>query len=206
MSVVRCVSPDWRCGCISVAEHGSLLGTDVYPRYEPTPASAAALAAADAIVALQPLAASALPAALRAKARTIVQSATAIAPAAPAAAPRPAGAPRPFVACVLAHLRPVKDPLLPVRALAPGHGHVIETPQDEVRRLIAHRLKREDKVRAALARVGPATLEVLVTHAYDDVPSRIHNVAMRSLHASLIRLEKNGVALCADGRWRVAEP
>lgn len=95
---------------------------------------------------------------------------------------------------------------LPVRALAPGHGHVIETPQDEVRRLIAHRLKREDKVRAALARVGPATLEVLVTHAYDDVPSRIHNVAMRSLHASLIRLEKNGVALCADGRWRVAEP
>jgi glyoxylase-like metal-dependent hydrolase (beta-lactamase superfamily II) len=91
---------------------------------------------------------------------------------------------------------------LPVGALAPGHGHVIETPQDEVRRLIAHRLKREDKVRAALQQVGPATLEALVVHAYDDVPARIHNVALRSLHASLIRLERNGHAACAGGLWR----
>jgi glyoxylase-like metal-dependent hydrolase (beta-lactamase superfamily II) len=91
---------------------------------------------------------------------------------------------------------------LPVGALAPGHGHVIETPQDEVRRLIAHRLKREDKVRDALRRAGPATLEALVIHAYDDVPARIHNVAMRSLHASLIRLERNGHAACAGGLWR----
>lgn len=91
---------------------------------------------------------------------------------------------------------------LPVGALAPGHGHVIETPHDEVRRLIAHRLKREEKVRAALERVGPATLEVLVGHAYDDVPVRIHNVAMRSLQASLIRLERNGHAACAGNVWR----
>lgn len=91
---------------------------------------------------------------------------------------------------------------LPVGALAPGHGHVIETPHDEVRRLIAHRLKREEKVRAALERVGPTTLEVLVGHAYDDVPARIHNVAMRSLHASLIRLERNGHAVCAGSVWR----
>lgn len=92
---------------------------------------------------------------------------------------------------------------LPVGALAPGHGHVIDTPQDEVRRLIAHRLKREGKVLAALERVGPATLETLVAHAYDDVPQRIHHVAMRSLHASLIRLERNGRAACAGGVWRV---
>lgn len=92
---------------------------------------------------------------------------------------------------------------LDIGALAPGHGHVIETPHDEVRRLIAHRMKREDKVRAALARTGPATLEALVTHAYDDVPPRIHHVAMRSLHASLIRLERNGHAVCSGGLWRV---
>lgn len=92
---------------------------------------------------------------------------------------------------------------LPIGALAPGHGHIIETPHEEVRRLVAHRLKREDKVRAALARVGPATLEVLVAHAYDDVPVRIHNVAMRSLHASLIRLERNGHAACDGALWRV---
>lgn len=93
---------------------------------------------------------------------------------------------------------------LPVNAFAPGHGHLITTPQDEVRRLIAHRLKREDKIFAALARTGPATLETLVRQAYDDVPERIHNVAMRSLHAVLIRLERNGRVVRDDGRWRVA--
>lgn len=91
---------------------------------------------------------------------------------------------------------------LPVTALAPGHGHVITTPQDEVRRLIAHRLKREEKIVTSLAAVGPATLEVLVRRAYDDVPERIHNVAMRSLHAHLLRLERNGRAAQIAGQWR----
>ncbi len=91
---------------------------------------------------------------------------------------------------------------LPITSFAPGHGHVITTPQDEVRRLIAHRLKREEKIFTALAAAGPATLEVLVRHAYDDVPERIHNVAMRSLHAHLLRLERNGRAVQAAGQWR----
>src|SRR5690606_5521217 len=72
---------------------------------------------------------------------------------------------------------------LPVTAFAPGHGHLITTPAEEVRRLIAHRLKREEKIHAALAAQGPCTLETLVRHAYDDVPERIHHVAMRSLQA-----------------------
>ena len=92
---------------------------------------------------------------------------------------------------------------LPIGAFAPGHGHVIETPQDEVRRLIAHRLRREEKIVAALQRVGPVSIEDLVRSAYDDVPERIHNVALRSLHASLIRLQKNGRAVNDGGQWRV---
>lgn len=91
---------------------------------------------------------------------------------------------------------------LPVKSLAPGHGHVIATPEKEVRRLIAHRLKREEKIFSALDRTGPATLEVLVRHAYDDVPERIHNVAMRSLHAHLLRLEHSGRAEQVAGQWR----
>ncbi len=93
--------------------------------------------------------------------------------------------------------------VLPVTAFAPGHGHVITTPQDEVRRLVAHRLKREEKIFAALKAAGPATLEVLVRSAYDDVPKRIHNVAIRSLHAHLLRLERNGRAAHTAGQWRV---
>ena len=92
---------------------------------------------------------------------------------------------------------------LPITSFAPGHGFVIETPQDEVRRLIAHRLKREEKIFSALSATGPATLEMLVRHAYDDVPERIHNVAMRSLHAHLLRLERCGRATQAGGEWRV---
>ena len=95
---------------------------------------------------------------------------------------------------------------LPIGAFAPGHGHVIAAPQDEVRRLIAHRLKREEKIFSALAKTGPATLEELVRHAYDDVPERIHNVAMRSLHATLIRLEHNGRVVRAGAQWRVLNP
>lgn len=95
---------------------------------------------------------------------------------------------------------------LPIGALAPGHGHVITAPQDEVRRLIAHRLRREEKIHAALAIAGPSTLEELVRVAYDDVPERIHHVAMRSLHAALIRLEKNGRAAHTDAQWRATQP
>ncbi len=91
----------------------------------------------------------------------------------------------------------------PIGAFAPGHGHVIATPQDEVRRLIAHRLKREEKIFSALAKTGPVKLEELVRHAYDDVPERIHHVALRSLHAALIRLERNGRVTHAGGQWRV---
>lgn len=86
-----------------------LAGTDVYPTFVADPNTVAALERADALIALQPHAGDALPPLLRAKVRTIVQSAT------PCPAPR---ASSPFRICVLAHLRPVKDALLAVRALA----------------------------------------------------------------------------------------
>jgi glyoxylase-like metal-dependent hydrolase (beta-lactamase superfamily II) len=93
---------------------------------------------------------------------------------------------------------------LDVRAYAPGHGHVITTPHEEARRLIAHRLKREQKVVDALAKRHPATLDELIGLVYDDVPERLHPVARRSLHAHLIKLEREGRAHGQDGRWRPA--
>ena len=90
---------------------------------------------------------------------------------------------------------------LDVAAFAPGHGHLITTPQDEVRKLVAHRLKREDKVADALRRKSPGTLEELVALAYDDVSPKIHPVAQRSLHAHLIKLVEDGRAREDAGRW-----
>lgn len=90
---------------------------------------------------------------------------------------------------------------LDLAAVAPGHGHLIEKPHDEVRRLIAHRMKREQKVLDALRRAGPGTLDDLLPLAYDDVPRAIHPVARRSLHAHLIKLADEGRARQNAEAW-----
>ena len=90
---------------------------------------------------------------------------------------------------------------LDLAALAPGHGHVIEKPHDEVRKLIAHRLKRERKVLDAFGTKNPATLDDMLPLVYDDVPQRVHPVARRSLHAHLIKLQRNGRVTEESGTW-----
>ena len=90
---------------------------------------------------------------------------------------------------------------LDVTHFAPGHGHVIDTPQDEVRRLVRHRLGRERKVLDALNALGRADLESLVVRAYDDVSPKLHPVALRSLLAHLLKLEQDGRARCESGQW-----
>ncbi|HLQ37074.1 MAG TPA: selenoneine biosynthesis selenosugar synthase SenB [Planctomycetota bacterium] len=86
-----------------------LAGTDLYPQFQPEPATLRALQLATRLVALQPHAVTVLPPELRVKVRMIQQSATAL-PGAPPAAP--------FQVCMLAHLRAIKRPLLVVQALA----------------------------------------------------------------------------------------
>jgi glyoxylase-like metal-dependent hydrolase (beta-lactamase superfamily II) len=90
-----------------------------------------------------------------------------------------------------------------VRTIAPGHGRLIETPHDEVRRVIAHRLKREEKVFDALKRKSPGTLDQLVPLAYDDVSEKLHPVARRSLHAHLIKLAREGRVRESGESWYV---
>lgn len=89
-------------------------------------------------------------------------------------------------------------------AIAPGHGHLIEAPHAEVRRLITHRLKREAKVASAVERKHPATLDELVPLAYDDISERLYPVAKRSLHAHLIKLERDGRVSGSGERWAPA--
>ncbi len=89
--------------------------------------------------------------------------------------------------------------------LAPGHGFLVAEPQAVLRGLIAHRLKREAKVLAALRAHGPGAVEALVEAVYDDVSARLHGVAQRSLLAHLLKLQAEGVARRGDGdRWSAA--
>lgn len=93
----------------------------------------------------------------------------------------------------------------PLDWLAPGHGYLVAQPQAVLRGLIAHRLRREAKVLAALRSHGPGAVESLVEAVYDDVPAKLHGVAQRSLLAHLLKLQADGVALRdADDRWSAA--
>jgi glyoxylase-like metal-dependent hydrolase (beta-lactamase superfamily II) len=85
--------------------------------------------------------------------------------------------------------------------IAPGHGHPIDTPHDEARRLIAHRLKREQKVIDAFGVNNPATLDELLPIVYADTSERLHPVARRSLHAHLLKLEREGRVWQQGERW-----
>ena len=93
-----------------------------------------------------------------------------------------------------------------IEAMAPGHGYLITRAHEAVRALVAHRLRREDKVVAALAASGSsgATLDQLVPQVYADTAAALHPVARRSLHAHLIRLAGLGRAMQAGERWVAA--
>lgn len=94
------------------------------------------------------------------------------------------------------YLRSLNDLLAaPLDWLAPGHGFLVAQPHAVLRALIAHRLKREAKVLAALRSHGPGPLEGLVTAVYDDVPAALHGVAQRSLWAHLLKLQGEGRAV-----------
>ena len=86
----------------------ALTGTDLYGDLHGDPAACESLDLATRLVVLQPLGLDQLPARLRGKARVIRQAASA--PSQPASQP-------PFTACVLAHLREVKAPLLAAEAM-----------------------------------------------------------------------------------------
>ncbi|WP_240668243.1 MBL fold metallo-hydrolase [Piscinibacter defluvii] len=106
------------------------------------------------------------------------------------------------MAAYLASLRALAT--LELDWLAPGHGFLIAPPRAAFERLITHRLRREAKVLEALRSLGPAPAEALLARVYDDVPARMHPVALRSLLAHLVKLRAEGAVDERDGRWAAA--
>lgn len=88
----------------------------------------------------------------------------------------------------------------PLKALAPGHGTIIDSPVNEIEGLIAHRLGREAKALEVLCSEGRGTLESLLPLVYDDIETRLHVLARHSLLAHLIKLEGDGHA-AREGLW-----
>ncbi len=100
----------------------------------------------------------------------------------------------------LGSLRALRE--LPIQFIAPGHGPVIDEPRRLIDWTIAHRLEREDKVVRALASNAPATLAGLVGSVYGDVDERLHPIAKYSLHAHLLKLERDGRAERCGDDWQ----
>ena len=86
---------------------------------------------------------------------------------------------------------------------APGHGFLMDKPQEALERLLLHRLARENKVLNALRQAGTVTLEALLPAVYDDVHARLYQVASRSLLAHLIKLKADGSLEETQAGWRL---
>lgn len=99
----------------------------------------------------------------------------------------------------MASLRRVLE--LPLKALAPGHGHWIDEPRRGITGLIAHRQSREDKVLRVLAGLRAAPIPDLLPLVYDDVPKALHEVAALSLQAHLEKLETERKARRHANGW-----
>lgn len=90
-----------------------------------------------------------------------------------------------------------------LKAIAPGHGHVIDDPLAAVDATIEHRLAREAQVLAAVRARGTATIPVLVEEIYTEVAAELHPVAERTVWAHLRKLADEGAVKGDrfDGEW-----
>ena len=95
--------------------------------------------------------------------------------------------------------------MLDLAALLPGHGPLIDNPDEMVDWLINHRLKREAKVVSALEENPDLTLSELTPFVYNDVDASLHRLASRSLLAHLLKLKAEGRAEDTDNAWRMIE-
>lgn len=90
-----------------------------------------------------------------------------------------------------------------IKAIAPGHGHVIDDPLAVVEATIAHRLAREAQILDRLRDRGTATIPELVAEIYADVAPELHPVAQRTVWAHLRKLADEGAVKGddLDGEW-----
>jgi len=90
-----------------------------------------------------------------------------------------------------------------LRYLAPGHGDLMNKPQQEIAQLIAHRMRREEKIIACLSELESASVDELVLSAYDDVAEHLIPWAKRTLLAHLYKLEREQRARVDEQVWQM---
>jgi glyoxylase-like metal-dependent hydrolase (beta-lactamase superfamily II) len=107
------------------------------------------------------------------------------------------------MAAYLASLERLKTIRPRLKAIAPGHGHLIEDPLATIDDYIEHRRAREKQVLDVLRSRGTVTIAEIVEDIYADVAPELHPVARRSVWAHLRKLADDGEAKGDrfDGEW-----
>lgn len=83
--------------------------------------------------------------------------------------------------------------------IAPGHGPVIDTPQDKLNELITHRLAREEQI-VALVEAGNGNVDALLDAIYaGNIHPQLMETARSQIRAHLIKLEAEGRVSNIDG-------
>ena len=78
------------------------------------------------------------------------------------------------------------------RMIAPGHGPIINTPQDKLNELITHRLAREEQI-VALVDGGNRSVDALLDAIYaGNIHPQLMETARSQIRAHLIKLEAEG--------------
>lgn len=85
------------------------------------------------------------------------------------------------------------------RMIAPGHGPVINTPQDKLNELITHRLAREEQI-VSLVEAGSRSVDALLDAIYaGNIHPQLMMTARSQIQAHLIKLEAEGRVSHIDG-------
>jgi len=93
-----------------------------------------------------------------------------------------------------------------LRAIAPGHGALIEDPRALIDEYVRHRRARERQV-LRLVRRGPTRVQDIVGTLYVDTPAPLLPVAAKQVYAHLRKLRAEGRVTGRDQRSRwVAVP
>jgi glyoxylase-like metal-dependent hydrolase (beta-lactamase superfamily II) len=90
-----------------------------------------------------------------------------------------------------------------LKAIAPGHGHLITDPLERIDAYVEHRLAREAQIVEAVDAAGTTTIGDLVASIYPDLIDELVPRAAQSVHAHLRKLADEGRVRGDDpeGEW-----
>ena len=92
-----------------------------------------------------------------------------------------------------------------LKAIAPGHGLLIEDPKAAIDEYVEHRQAREAQILDLVTTTGPVKIDDLVEVIYTHIDPELYPMARFSVHAHLLKLAKEGAVKgrSIDGRWSV---